>query len=153
MSIRNLFLLGLIVLFITSCSKNTFLVHNGNMPSTDKISQLNTGQTKEEVIDILGTPSSISSFDGNTWIYMSSTLKKVAFFKPEELYRKILSINFDEYGKVVKISNYDKNDGKEIKISKQETPTAGHNVGFFKKYFGGVGTYMPISTNESDNSL
>ena len=153
MSIRNLLLLCLFVTFSISCSGKAFLVHNGNMPSPDKISQVSVGQTRQEVENILGSPSSVSSFDGNTWIYMSSTFKKVAFFEPKELDRKILSINFDNDGKVTKISNYDKEDGKTIEISEQETPTEGHNIGFFKKYFGGVGAYMPISGNDSGNSL
>ena len=153
MSIRNLFLLGLIVVFSTSCSNNAFLVHNGNMPSPDKISQISIGQTRQEVEKVLGSPSSISSFDGNTWIYMSSTFRKVAFFEPKELDRKILSIGFDEEGKVSKISSYDKEDGNQIDISEQKTPTEGHDIGFFQKYFGGVGAYMPISGNDSGNSL
>lgn len=153
MSIRNLFLLGLIVFFGASCSKNTFLVHNGNMPSPDKVAQISIGQNRQEVANILGAPSSVSCFDGDTWIYMSSTLKKVAFFEPEELDRKVLSINFDNDGKVSKISNYDKDDGKKIEISKQETATEGHDIGFFKKYFGGVGAYMPISSKDTGDSL
>ena len=153
MSIRNLFLFGLIIFFSTSCSENTFLVHNGNMPSPDKIAQINIGQTRQEVADILGSPSAISCFDDNTWIYMSSTLKKVAFFKPEELERNVLNINFDNQGKVAKISTYNKDDGKQIEISEQQTPTQGHNIGFFKKYFGGVGAYMPISTKDMEDNL
>ena len=151
MSIRNLFLLGLIVIFSASCSKNTFLVHNGNMPSPEKVAQINVGQTRKEVESILGSPSSVSSFDAITWIYMSATFKKVAFFEPKELERKVLSINFDSNGKVAKISKLDKNNGKQIEISEQETPTNGHNVGFFKKYFGGVGSYMPMSGSDSKN--
>jgi len=153
MSIRTLFLLGLITFFSISCSKNTFLVHNGNMPSPDKIAQINIGQTRQEVADILGSPSAISCFDDNNWIYMSSTLKKVAFFKPEELERNVLNINFDNQGKVAKISTYNKDDGKQIEISEQQTPTQGHNIGFFKKYFGGVGAYMPISTKDMEDNL
>ena len=84
---------------------------------------------------------------------MSSTLKKVAFFKPEEINREVLTISFDDNGKVTQISNYDKEDGSQIEISEQETPTQGHDIGFFKKYFGGVGAYMPISTKDSGSSL
>ena len=153
MSIRNLFLLGLIVILSSSCSENTFLVHNGNMPSPDKVSQVSVGQTRQEVANILGSPSSISSFDGNTWIYMSSTFKKIAFFEPEELDRKVLSINFDNNGKVAKISKYNKEDGKQVEISQQETPIEGHDIGFFKKYFSGVGAYMPISSKDSGDTL
>lgn len=153
MSIRNLLLLGLIVIFSASCSSSAFLVHNGNMPSPEKLAQISVGQTSKEVENILGAPSSVSSFDANTWIYMSSTMKKVAFFKPQELDRKILSINFDNNGKVEKISNYTKEDGTQIEINQHETPTEGHNIGFFKKYFGGVGSYMPMSGSQNNDSL
>ena len=153
MSIRNLYFLIFIALLGTACSSDVFLVHNGNMPSPEKVAQISEGQTYEQVEEILGSPSLVSTLDSNTWIYMSATFKKVAFFEPEELERKILSISFDNEGKVAKISNYDKEDGKQIEISEQQTPTQGHNIGFFQKYFGGVGSYMPISGTDSENSL
>ena len=42
-------------------------------------------------------------------------------------------------------------DGKEIKVSTDKTETLGHNPGFFRKYFGGVGQFMPFPTNVNPN--
>ena len=143
MSIRKLGLLGFIML-LGACSSDVFLVHNGNMPSTDKIDQVAKGQTRA---------SAVTSFDANTWIYMSSTLKKVAFLKPEETKRDVLAITFNDKGLVTDIKTYNKEDGKNITIDKTETPTVGHDIGFFRKYFGGVGAYMPIAPSDSGNKL
>jgi outer membrane protein assembly factor BamE (lipoprotein component of BamABCDE complex) len=152
MSIRKLGLLGFIML-LSACSSDVFLVHNGNMPSNDKVNQVAKGQTRAEVEQILGAPSAVTSFDANTWIYMSSTLKKVAFFEPEETKRDVLAITFNDKGVVSAIKTYNKEDGKNIAIDKTETPTVGHNIGFFRKYFGGVGAYMPIAPTDSGDKL
>lgn len=152
MSIRKSGLLGFIML-LSACSSDVFLVHNGNMPSNDKVNQVAKGQTRAEVEQILGAPSAVTSFDANTWIYMSSTLKKVAFFEPEETKRDVLAITFNDKGVVSAIKTYNKEDGKNIAIDKTETPTVGHNIGFFRKYFGGVGAYMPIAPSDSGDKL
>ncbi len=136
------------VLILSACSSDVFLVHNGNMPSDDKIAMVQTGQTKEEVVDILGSPSMVSSLNENEWLYMSSTLKKVAFFEPKILERDVLTIRFGKDGKVQQISKLDEQNGKNIAVDEEETVSKGHNPGFFKKYFGGVGQYMPIGPSK-----
>lgn len=122
-----------------------FVSHNGNMPSEERIAQIETGASQDDVARILGTPSAVTSFNDKTWIYMSSDIKRVAFFKPEEVERNILKINFNNDGKVIKISRLTKNDGKEITLEKDKTEVKGQNPGFFRKYFGGVGQYNPFA--------
>ena len=148
MSRYKLFLYGLFLCVLSACSSDVFLTHTGNMPSDDKIEQIKVGQTQNEVRDLLGSPSSIVSLDENQWIYMSSTLKKVAFLEPKIVDRDVLTINFDNKGKVSKIVRLDETDGSKIKPDKDETASGGHKVGFFKKYFGGVGTFSPLGSSK-----
>jgi outer membrane protein assembly factor BamE (lipoprotein component of BamABCDE complex) len=133
---------------LTACSKDLFLVHNGNMPAAEKIDQIKTGQTKEEVLTLLGSPSATSDFGAPTWLYMSSTVKKMAFFKPEEVERHVLEIRFDSNGQAQKITRLTLADGQNLTVDPEETATMGHNIGFFRKYFGGVGTYMPVAPSK-----
>ena len=147
MSRYKLFLSALF-LFLSACSSDVFLVHTGNMPSDDKIAQVKVGQTKDEVQQILGSPSSVASLDEHEWLYMSSTLKKVAFFTPEIIDRHVLAIRFDKKGLVSQISKLNEQDGEDLQPDSEETLSGGHNPGFFKKYFGGVGTYMPIGPSK-----
>ena len=140
MSIRKIFLTGL-CLVLGACSSDLFLVHNGNMPSQERINQIKTGQSKEEVAYILGSPSLKTGLNENNWIYMSSTTKKVAFLNGKEIERDILALTFKD-DTLTKIEKFDLSDANDIAIDKDETKQTEENVGFFRKYFGGVGQYQ-----------
>ena len=75
---------------------------------------------------------------------MSSEIKRVAFLEPEELDRDVLTIRFNEYNQVAQIDRLNKEKGAEVAINEEETETLGNKPGFFAKYFGGVGQYMPF---------
>lgn len=139
---------GALACFLSACStaktNEWFVSHNGNMPTEERIAEISEGDTQDKVMQVLGAPSSIISLDRNTWIYMSSDIKKVAFFAPEEVNRDVLTIRFDHTGKVDSISRLNKAHGQEVKVSSDETAAPGENPGFFRKYFGGVGQYNPF---------
>ena len=151
MSIRKILFISM--LFLTSaCSSDLFLVHNGNMPAQEKIDEIRLGQSKQDVMNILGAPSLTTGLSDDHWIYMASTTKKVAFFRPEELERKVLAISFDN-NKISKIERLNLADGKKLPIDTDTTQTTEQEQGFFRKYFGGVGTYMPFGGTNSGKEL
>src|SRR5271169_130718 len=44
----------------------------GNLPDPDKLAEIQPGTTtKEQVVKVLGTPSSASTFNDDTWYYIS----------------------------------------------------------------------------------
>ena len=142
MSIRKIFFLS-ISLVLSACSNDLFLVHNGNIPAKEKIAEIHLGQSKQDVMNILGAPSLTTGLSDDHWIYMASTVKKVAFFRPEEIDRKVLAISFDN-GQISKIEKLSLADGNNFKIDTHTTQTTEQEQGFFRKYFGGVGSYMPF---------
>ena len=150
MSIRKLFFI--LALSLSGCSSDIFLDNNGNMPDSEKIAQIHTGQTKEEINEILGSPSAKTGLSDDHWIYMSSTIKRVAFMRPKEIDRQILAISFSD-NKVSKIETRTLADANQINIDTNETLSANREQGFFRKYFGGVGTYMPFGNGKSDKGL
>ena len=151
MSIRKLFFLCAL-LICTGCSSDVFLDHNGSMPADEKIALVHNGQTKEEVHQILGAPSLTTGLSDDHWIYMSSTIKRVAFMRPTEIDRQILAITFDN-NQVSKIDTRTMADGNNIAIDTDETSAADRKQGFFQKYFGGVGTYMPFGNGKANKGL
>ena len=59
MSIRKMFfILGILV--CSACSSDLFISHRGNYPSQESIAKVHSGQTKEQVLDILSGNISIS---------------------------------------------------------------------------------------------
>ena len=151
MSIRKIFFLS-ISLVLSACSNDLFLVHNGSMPANEKISEIRIGQSKQDVMNILGAPSLTTGLSDDHWIYMASTVKKVAFFRPEELDRKVLAISFDN-GQISKIEKLSLADGNNLKVDTDVTKATEQEQGFFRKYFGGVGTYMPFGGTNSGKEL
>ena len=156
MSTVKMLFSALLLVFTTACSTvktdEWFVSHNGNMPTEERISQISKGDSQDKVLDILGAPSSIISLDKNTWIYMSSDIKRVAFFAPKEVNRDVLTIRFDSNGKVSEISRHDNQKGEEVAFHSDETEAPGQEPGFFRKYFGGVGQYNPLGGIGGDSS-
>lgn len=144
---------SLVLLLASGCSTEKanewFVTHNGNMPTNERICRIEVGDSKEEVRQILGSPSSVVSFDKNTWIYMSSDVRRIAFFAPEEIDRDVLTVKFNDNDEVQEISRLSKNDGEQINVNPDETEALGQEPGFFQKYFGGVGQYNPFGMRNS----
>lgn len=153
MSTHNIgfcYLLGILIL--SGCSGDYFIQTEGNLPSKKDISSIKEGMSGEEVRNLLGSPSAVSSLNHRTWIYMNSTMKRMAFFHPEELERNIVVIEFDLDGKVTKLVELTKENGKDIKIATDKTPVMGNEQTFMEKYFGGVG-YIPVTPTKENNGL
>ena len=150
MSIRNVLFSTLAgVLLLGGCSTDYFVQTECNLPSKGDILSLKQGMTQQEVRDIMGSPSIVSSLDHRTWLYMNSTMKRMAFFEPEELDRHLVAVQFNQSGKLERVLELSKEDGKDVAVSQSATPVLGSEETFMEKYFGGVGYYMPIEpTND-----
>ena len=124
--------------------------HNGNIPEKDKIAKIQNGQSKQEVLEILGSPSIKTGLSDDHWIYMSTKTKRIAFLNPQELDRQILAITFDN-DHVSKIETKTLADGNDISIDKDITEATERELGFWHKYFGGVGSYTPFGGKAHSN--
>ncbi len=147
MSIRKIFLLSSTMFLAACASDDLFVTHTGNMPSEDKIAMVFKGQSKKDVWEILGSPSTIVPLDKDTWVYMSSEIKQVAFMPPEEIERDVLVVKFDENDNVSSIEKLDKNQGENLEVAQEQTQNTEKKEGFFRKYFGGVGQYLPFGNS------
>ena len=71
------------------------------------------------------------------------------FFKPEELNRDVLTIRFNQYNKVAEFERLNKEQGQTVTLNETQTETQGSQAGFFEKYFGGVGQFLPFGKASS----
>ena len=116
-----------------ACSSEYFIQTEGNMPTKEDIRQIKRGMAQDEVRKILGSPSVISSLDHRTWIYMDSTMERMAFFEPKELDRNVLAVEFNHDGQVQKVVELTKENGRDIAVSKDATPVLGSEETFMEK--------------------
>ena len=114
----------------------------GNLPDPDLLQDIEIGHiTKNEVVELLGSPSSISPFSGDTWYYISERTKTVAFFEPEILKRKVIVITFDQTGVARELKSYGIEDTRRIQMVERKTPTAGRELTILKQLFGNIGRF------------
>ncbi len=124
------------------CSCTPKIDIRGNLPDPERLSEVSPGNhTRQEVEEILGTPSTVAMYDGETWFYISQRTETLAFFEPVIKERKVLIIKFDEKGLVKKMETLTAESGKQIQPVDRTTPTAGNEFGFFEQLFGNLGRF------------
>ena len=138
-SIKLLFFLFFIV-NLAGCTPKIDI--RGNLPTQEILSEIKTGDhSREEIKEILGTPSSVTMFDQERWLYISERTETLAFFEPLVKDRKVLILDFDNKGLVSKIKILNAEDGKKILPIDRATPTSGSDYGFFQQVFGNIGRF------------
>ena len=95
--------------------------------------------TKSTVMERLGSPSAVSTFDQNTWFYISQGVERVAFYRPRVTRRDVVAIAFDPDEKVKSVNTYTLADGKVIAFNGRETPTRGRELTILEQLLGTVG--------------
>jgi outer membrane protein assembly factor BamE (lipoprotein component of BamABCDE complex) len=101
--------------------------------------------TKTSVEARLGDPSTEATFGGDSWYYISSLEKQIAFFDPRVERRSILAIHFDKDGKVSDIRHYGLKDGHVVAFETGETPSRGREITFLQQLFNAT-PGVPIGT-------
>ncbi|MCA6326599.1 outer membrane protein assembly factor BamE [Phenylobacterium sp.] len=96
--------------------------------------------SKATVRGRLGSPSAVSAFDTNVWIYMNQIKETVAFMRPIVTRRDITVITFDQETETVKtVDNLTLADGKVIAFNGRETPTRGRELTVLEQLIGSIG--------------
>jgi outer membrane protein assembly factor BamE (lipoprotein component of BamABCDE complex) len=95
----------------------------------------------EYVRGILGTPSTVGTFDKDVWYYIGRRIEKWAFLEEKILEQKIVAIYFDPKGTIEHIQTYDKNDRREISITEGKTATSGRELGVIEQIIGNLGRF------------
>jgi len=138
--LRFLCCLALILLGGSGCSPTRHI--RGNLPEEQDLSKIQAGvHTKEQVFKLIGPPSTVETFSGNSWIYIGEKTSDVAFFRPKVLKRRITFISFDDQGIVTSITTTDERLGSPVESVERVTPTLGRDPSLFKELFSTIGRY------------
>ena len=136
----KLFALGLLISTAAACSP--IVAVHGNLVEPDRLAQVQQGVSrKNDVADVLGTPSATGTFDPNVWYYIGQRTEKTAFFAPEITERKVVVLHFDDGGVVRQVDQLDLAAGQDIDIVARATPTAGKDLSFLEQMLGNVGRF------------
>ena len=131
---KNYFYLIVIFLFFSNCTLNKVIKHHGVHFLEKKNEKLVIGKTnKNDIIELLGPPSTKGAFNQELWIYMeiqTSSSKLSNLGKKELLKNNILLLDINSKGILSKNVFFNKENMNNIKFSKDTT-----QMGFSKNSF------------------
>lgn len=110
----------------------------------EQVAKIESGiTTKDQVQDLMGSPSTISTFQdkGDNWYYINSKTEHLAFFAKEVTSRDIIIVKFDINDVVKEIDTLDKSAGEDVEVVERETPTGGRKLGLLEQLFGNLGRF------------
>lgn len=129
------------------------VVDRGYIFEVDDLAKLQAGATKEQVRSIMGSPSTISTVEGEAWYYISSKFETLAFFEPKEVERTVAAIYFDKTEVVQEVAYYGLEDGQIVNFVDRKTPTRGKELTVLGQIFGNLGRFNnPVGAMPTDPS-
>ena len=112
-------------IFILNCSFNKVVKHHGVQFLDKKHDKLIINQTnKNDIINLLGKPSTKSTFDNDVWIYIerkSSVGSIYKLGKQKLLVNNVLVLEINQMGLLADKKFYDKNSMNDIEIATKQT--------------------------------
>ena len=129
-----------IALAVSACSPT--VENRGYVPDAEALERVKPGgQTRGDVAELLGTPSAVTPFSDDTWIYIQRKTSTVAFFEPRVLEQNVVVVDFDGAGLVRDVRRYTLEDGKIIDPVTRKTPAPGKELSFLEQLVGNVGRF------------
>ena len=115
----------LLILAVTNCSTKKLEVNHGLVNLDKKKEEITIGKSnKNDILDIFGPPSTVSTFDEDVWIYIE--IKKqnqsiVKLGKKRIKKNNTLIVKFDSRSLVNKVDFIDINNLNQLKLSEKVT--------------------------------
>ena len=139
MRIISFAVLSAVSLAISGCanslSTETELTH-GYVLDERLLEQIKTGSSAEQVLVVMGTPSTTSTVGGDAWYYISQkSVQTMKFMGEDVVDQRVVAIYFDKKKKVERVANYGLQDGKIFDFVSRTTPTGGTNQSFVQGLF------------------
>ena len=124
----NKIYLIIIFLFISNCTFNKAIKHHGvNLLEKKQEKLFLKRSNKNDIVQLLGPPSTKSTFDNDVWIYIerkTTTNKLFKLAKKKILVNNVLVLEIDNYGLLTKKEFYNLKDMNDLDFSKRETEVA-----------------------------
>ena len=112
-------------IFILNCTFNKVVKHHGVQFLDKKHDKLIINKTnKNDIVNLLGKPSTKSSFDNDVWIYIerkTSTGSIYKLGKKKLLVNNVLVLEIDQMGMLSSKKFYDKESMNDIEIAVSST--------------------------------
>lgn len=111
-------------------------VVHGYQQDPRAVEQIKVGASAEQILAVMGTPSTTSTVGGDAWYYITQTTDKSLVFMPTRTTdQRVLAVYFTKAKKVERVANYGVEDGRVVDFVSRTTPTGGAESTFLRGMF------------------
>jgi outer membrane protein assembly factor BamE (lipoprotein component of BamABCDE complex) len=112
---------------LAGCTGETF--QRGYVLPEGALAQIPLGASQEQVLLVLGTPSTVATVSGEAFYYISQKVDRpVAFMQTKVTDQRVIAVYFDRDRKVQRLAEYGMKDGHVFDFVSQTTPTTGNDL-------------------------
>ncbi|MGU3665949.1 outer membrane protein assembly factor BamE [Methylobacterium sp. A49B] len=144
-SFARLALVGLAGAGLSGCIGEE--LRHGYQVDQAALATIKPGMSPEQVLQILGTPSTVSTVGNKSWYYISQNTRRTIMFLGEQVEdQKVTAIYFTPGFKVERVALYGLQDGRIFDFIERTTPTSGADRAFLSQLFRGLTRYEPFGS-------
>jgi outer membrane protein assembly factor BamE (lipoprotein component of BamABCDE complex) len=100
------------------------------------LEQIPIGASQDQVLIVMGTPSTVATLSGEVFYYISQRADRPAAFMNQKVVdQRIIAIYFDKNRQVRKLANYGLQDGRIFDYISRTTPTSGQELNYVAPLF------------------
>jgi outer membrane protein assembly factor BamE (lipoprotein component of BamABCDE complex) len=118
---------------LSGCFTESF--QRGYVLQEGALEQIPIGATQEQVLIVLGTPSTVATVSGEVFYYISQRTQRTAFLPQKEVDRRVVAVYFDKNRRVQRLANYGIQDGKIFDFVSRTTATTGQELSYLTYLF------------------
>src|SRR5581483_4363240 len=119
---------------LSACNGETF--QRGYVLPEGALEQIPLGASQEQVLLVLGTPSTVATVSGEAFYYISQRADRpISFMNTAITDQRVVAVYFDKTRKVQRLAEYGMKDGKIFDFVSRTTPTSGNENTFLGYIF------------------
>ena len=144
-SLARLAVLGFVGAGLSGCIGEE--LRHGYQVDQAALATVKPGMSAEQVLQILGTPSTVSTVGNKSWYYISQNTTRTIMFMGEQIDdQKVTAVYFTPAFKVERVALYGLQDGRVFDFIERTTPTSGADRAFISQLFRGLTRYEPFGS-------
>ncbi|WP_439368531.1 outer membrane protein assembly factor BamE [Bradyrhizobium sp. PMVTL-01] len=125
---------ALVGVALAACTGEQF--QKGYILPPGALEQIPIGASQDQVLIVMGTPSTVATLDGEVFYYISQRSERpVAFMNQRVVDQRVIAIYFDKNRRVRRLANYGLQDGKIFDFISRTTPTSGQEMSYLAPLF------------------
>jgi outer membrane protein assembly factor BamE (lipoprotein component of BamABCDE complex) len=139
----------LLLASLAGCALPGFLSYppqvRGIHVDADQLKQLVPGtSTRNDVVALIGSPTTKATFDDNTWLYIGEVTKPVIAGTQAVLDQQVVVLTFDDKGVLRGITRKTADDGLPVSMASGATPSPGSDATVMQQLLGNIGRFNPV---------